>query len=107
MGNGGAGDIDLDHMLLGILQALANGLGDLSGLAQAVADIALTVANDHQGGEFHDTAALHGLADAVQIDELFDILALGFLKSRHFFSSSDQNCRPPSRAPSARALTRP
>ena len=36
----------------------ANGLRDLSGLAQAETDLALAVTHDHQSGELHDAAAL-------------------------------------------------
>ncbi|CAN4034364.1 hypothetical protein PKCEKB_PKCEKB_16025, partial [Dysosmobacter welbionis] len=37
------------HVLLGGFDALADGLGDLSGLAQAIAHLALAVAHDDQG----------------------------------------------------------
>jgi hypothetical protein len=83
MGQGGARQGDGDHVLLGGLDALADGLGNFGGLAQAVADLALAVAHDHQGGEFHNPAALHGLGNAVQVYDFFDILALLSLKSRH------------------------
>ena len=77
--------------LLGIGDALENSLGDLGGLAQAVANGTLAVTDNHQGGELHDTAALHGLADTVQVNDLFNELGCFIVRSlivSHFFSSS-------------------
>src|SRR5699024_2353364 len=65
MGDGGAGQGDFHHVLLGVRNALENGLRDLGGLSQAVADGALAVAHNDQSGELHDAAALDGLADPV------------------------------------------
>src|SRR5690606_22337595 len=65
-----------DHALLGGFRRLADRLGHLARLAGAVADPALAVANDHQGGKAEAPAALHDLRDAVDADELLDQLAL-------------------------------
>ena len=83
VGDGGAGQAHVDHVLLGVLDALADGLGHLSGLAQTEAHAALLVAHDHEGGELEDTAALDGLADAVQRNELLGELAGFSFKSSH------------------------
>ena len=88
VGDGGPGQSHGDHVLLGGLDTLTDCLGDLSGLAQAVADLALTVANDDEGGEFHHAAALDGLGNTVQGNDLLDILALLSFKSRHCCRSS-------------------
>ena len=88
MRNGIPGHSDGDHILLCILDALADCFGHFGCLTQAKADLALAVADYHQDGELHDTAALNGLADAVEIDQFFDIFAGRFFKSRHILSSS-------------------
>ena len=48
MGNAGAHDGDLDHMALGILDALADGFGNLHGLAQAHAHHAVDLDETRQ-----------------------------------------------------------
>ncbi len=73
----------MNHVLLGVLDALADGLGHLGGLAQAEAHAALLVAHYHQGGELGHAAALDGLGYAVQIDQLLNELAGLSLKSSH------------------------
>ena len=65
-----------DHVALGLLGRLADRLRHLAGLAGAVADAALAVADDDQRGEAEAPAALHHLGDAVDADELLDQLAL-------------------------------
>ena len=106
--NGAAGQGDGDHVLLGVLDALADRLGHFSGLAKAETDLALAVADDHQSGELHDAAALDRLGYTVGADDFFDELAGFSFKSCHLsvFLLS-QNSRPPSRAPSASSATRP
>ena len=84
MGDGGTGQGDGEHVLLGGFQALADCLGDLSSLAQAETDLALLVADDDQSGELHHTAALDGLGDTVQGNDFFHVLAGFSFKSRHF-----------------------
>src|SRR5574342_918073 len=44
VGDGGAGHGNLEEALLGLLASLADGLGDLVGLAEADSDVALSVA---------------------------------------------------------------
>ena len=81
--NGGTIKGNGDHVLLGSLEALADRLGDFSGLAKAVTDLALAVANDHQSRELGHAAALHGLGNTVEENELFHVFALFAFKSRH------------------------
>ena len=83
MGDSSAGQGHVDHVLLGILDALADGLRDLGGLTGAEAYAALLIAHHHQGGELHDTTALDGLGHAVQGNELLHELAGFSLKSSH------------------------
>ena len=95
MGNGGAGQRNLDHVLLRVCNALQDCFGNFSRLAEAVAHGALAVADNNQSGELHDTAALDGLGNAVQVNDLFDhfraIVFLGCAISivSHCSSSSD------------------
>ena len=83
MRNGASGQRNGDHVLLGILDTLADGLGHFGGLTQTETDLALTVADHHQGGELHDTTALNGLGYAVGSDYFFNVLALLSFKSGH------------------------
>ena len=64
--DGGPAQGDGNDVLLGVLEALADGFGNLVGLAHAEADAALAVAHYAQSGELRNTAALDGLADAVE-----------------------------------------
>ena len=68
VGDGGALQGNLNQVLLGVLNALADSVRHLAGLAQAEAHGAVAVADNDQCGELEDTAALHGLADAVDGD---------------------------------------
>ena len=45
---------------------------NFSSLAQAVANGALAVADNNQRGELHDTAALDGLGNTVERNDLLD-----------------------------------
>ena len=72
---GGAGRGVGSRPLLGGVEALADGLGDLGGLAHAASDAALFIAHDHQGAEAHVAAALDGLGNAVDRDQFFFELA--------------------------------
>ena len=56
-------------MLFRILDALADGIRNLTGLAEPEAHRAVAVAHHYQSGEFENTAALHGLADTVDRDD--------------------------------------
>ena len=84
MRNGGAGQGHGDHVLLGSLQTLADRFGNFSSFAKAVTDLAFSVADDHQRGELHDTAALNGLGNTVEGNELFHVFARFTFKSGHF-----------------------
>ena len=83
MRNGGAVQGDGDHVLLGSLETLADRLGNLGSLAKAVTDLALAVADDHQCGELGHAAALNGLGNTVEENQLFHVFALFTFKSRH------------------------
>ena len=122
---------DADHAALGLLGGLADRLGHFARLARAVAGPALAVADDDDRGEAEPPAALHHLGDAVDADELLDQLdsrdrpdrrgrraaarpvpppcarAITIFPCDFVRSTDDQNDRPPSRAPSASAFTRP
>src|SRR5262249_54819064 len=82
--NGGLGEIHLEEILLGGLDALADGLRNFLGLARAVAHDALgRVADDDQRGEGHVLATLDDLGDAVDVDDL--VLQLSLFASIFFF----------------------
>ena len=72
MGNGRSAQGDGHDVLLGILKALADRLGNFAGLAHAEADAAFAVADDAQGRELRHAAALDGLTDAVEGNYLFN-----------------------------------
>src|ERR1700691_3095424 len=56
---------------------LADRLRHFARLARAVADAALTVADDDHGGAAEAAPALHHLGDAIDADEFFDKFAVG------------------------------
>ena len=72
MGDGGALQGNLVHVLLSSSFALADCLRHFAGLADAVTDGALAVAHDNQSGKLHDAAALDSLGNAVDGDNLGD-----------------------------------
>ncbi len=61
MRNGSAAQRNLDQVLLGVLDALADSVRNFAGLTDAEADGAVAVADDDQSGKLEDTAALYGL----------------------------------------------
>ena len=83
MGDGGALHGNLVHVLLSGAFTLADGLGNFAGLANAVTDVALAVANNDQGSELHNAAALNGLGNAVDGDNLGDHAVILFSVSLH------------------------
>ena len=83
VGDGGALHGNLVHVLLGGAFTLADGLGNFAGLANAVTDVALAVANNDQGSELHNAAALNGLGNAVDGDDLGDHAVILFSVSLH------------------------
>ncbi len=68
-----------DETALGGFRRLADGLGNLTGLAVTETDATLLVADDDEGREAEATAALHHLGDAVDVDELVHELAVALL----------------------------
>src|SRR4051794_4426655 len=60
---------DLDDVLLRVLDALADGLRDVAGLAVAHADVAVAVAHDDDRREREPAATLVDLGDAVDLDD--------------------------------------
>ena len=59
----------LIRCFFGVLDALADGLGNLAGLAQPAADVARAVADDDDRAEAEAAAALDDLGDAVDLDD--------------------------------------
>ena len=74
MRNGGALKGNGADVLLCILKALADSLGDFVCLAHAEADAALAVTDYAESCELCHAAALNGLADAVEGNYLLDEL---------------------------------
>src|SRR5215211_6812772 len=79
VGDGRADHRHREEVLLGRLDALLDGRGDLLGLAVADADLAVAVAHDHEGGEREPAATLHDLGHAVDRDHALLELRLGGL----------------------------
>ena len=74
---------DLEQVLPRLLVALADGLGDLVGLAQADAHVAALVADDDERGEREAAPALDDLGDAVDEDHAVHELADVFVIDGH------------------------
>src|SRR6185437_12369912 len=106
-----ADDIVMQRPTLAQRHADHLALGLLARLAMAETDPALLVADHHERCEAEAPAALDHLGHAVDVNQAIDELAIALLYVSHGFSASfeiaRQNCRPPSRAASARAFTRP
>src|SRR5262249_30873485 len=84
MRDGVALERDAEEVLLRVLAALADRLGDLVGLAQAHAHVAVAVAHDDEGREADPPAALHHLGHAVDVDHaIAEIEVVGIDRSRH------------------------
>src|SRR3990170_367671 len=105
----GAVASDAQEALLGVLHGFADRVGHLAGLPQADADGTALVADNHQRAELEPLRALGDLGDTVDEDRLLD----GQVDTRridacwHVIPPEDQNSRPPARAASASARTRP
>ena len=69
---------DADQAALGPLGRLADRFGNLARLAGAVADAALLVTHDHQGGEGEPAAAFDHFRDAVDRHQLVDEIITAF-----------------------------
>src|SRR5581483_503421 len=92
---------DREEVLLRVLDGLRNRERHLARLAVADADAVDLVPHDDERREGEAPAALDDLGDAVDLDDaLLELARLGVL-------DATQNSRPPSRAPSASAFTRP
>src|ERR1700677_3960057 len=121
-----------DDAAFGRFGRLANRLRHLARLAVAVPDPTLLIAHHDERSEAEAASALHDLRNPVDVHQAIDELAVAILPAmiataaafsftRHFFVPSlarrawrrslgvcrIQKSRPPSRAPSASALTRP
>ena len=72
MGNGGSLEGYGDHILLCILDALADSFRNLRCLAETVSDSAVAVADNHKSRKTCDTSALDGLGYAVYHNELLE-----------------------------------
>jgi hypothetical protein len=98
----------LEEVLLRIVDGLRDRERHLACLAVAEPDAIDLVADHDQRGEREATAALDHLGHAVDLDD--PLLELPLALTGHdltFNRGSAQNFRPPSRAASASALTRP
>jgi hypothetical protein len=99
---------DLEEVLLRVVHGLRDRERDLARLAVADAHARHLVADHDERREREAPAALHDLGDAVDLDDaLLELARLGVEAPLDLTLDSAQNLRPPSRAPSASALTRP
>ena len=62
------GQRHLDEVLFAIGNTLADGTDHITGLADANADLAFLVADNHDGPEAHLLTAFHGLGDAADLN---------------------------------------
>ena len=92
-------------MLLGVLDPLADRLGNFTALAETGTHDAVAVTHDDHRAEAEAAATLDDLGDTVDLDDLFFQVELGWIDSGHGFLR--YRSRPPSRAPSASERTRP
>ena len=71
------GQRNLEHVLLGVLDALADSDGHLGRLAHADTDVAVAIADDDERGQAEATAALDDLGNAVDVNNaLFEFGSL-------------------------------
>ena len=82
-------DGDVEHVLLGVFDALLDSQGHFGGLAHAEADVALAIADDDEGDEGHARTTLDDLGHAVDVDDaLLEVsLLLALAITRHSDSS--------------------
>ena len=73
-----------DHLTLGLFGRLANGFGNLTGLAVAKANAAFLVADHNERGETEALTALDHLGHAVDVDQAIDefAFALSYISHR-------------------------
>ena len=112
---------DLDEVLLRILDGLLHCVRNLRRLAETIAYMTVSVADDNERGEAGDTTALNGLGYTVEHNEfVFKLILVGIQHFCHVIllkfsikiafdrcTNRNQNSSPPSRAPSASSDTRP
>ena len=100
---------DGEQVLLSVVHGLRDRQRDLARFAVADADALDLVADHDERRERKPPAALDHLGDAVDLD--YALLEFARLLARDHFTFDGrhvaQNFSPPSRAPSASALTRP
>jgi hypothetical protein len=70
---------DLDHGALGGFGGLADGFRHFTRLAMTETNLAGAVADHDQGRESEAAATLHDLGDAVDVNQLFNQIAVFFL----------------------------
>src|SRR5579885_3164669 len=68
-----------DKRALGRLGCLANGFGDLAGLAVAIADPALLIADHNESGKPKPSAAFNDLGNAIDMDQAVNKIAFAVL----------------------------
>ena len=100
------------HGALRGIGRLANGFRHFARLAMPEADAAALIADHDESRKTEAPAAFHHFGNAIDVHELIDEIAVAVLSSRSRDSRATdypfcQNSRPPSRAASASALTRP
>ena len=115
MRDGGTLEVQLHHILLGLLDRFADGHGNFASLAHAESSVTALIAHDDERRKTEILAALHNFRDAVDRNHLiFQVGLVGLHDAANrkrilelLFRHGFQNCRPASRAASASACTRP
>src|SRR5690349_25008472 len=83
MGDGRAGQGDFRHDAASMVSTFADAIRHTTRLANADADAAFVVADDHDGAEGEATATLDNLRDALNIDNTFvEFFAILFTVTR-------------------------
>src|SRR5207249_3774772 len=83
---------DADELLLGILDALADGFRHLAGFTEPGADDAVPIADDDQRAKAEAAATLHHFGDAIDLDDLLLKIQPTWIKFRHVFSLKLKSC---------------
>ena len=104
VGDGGVMARHREEVLLGILDRLLDRHWHLVRLAIANADLLDLISDHDQRGEGEAAATLDDRSDAIDLDDALVELSPVCIRTD---ATCHQNSRPPSRAPSASALTRP
>src|SRR6202011_589885 len=98
-----------DERALRGFRCLADGFGNLAGLAMAKADPALLVAHDDERGEAESAAAFHHLGDAIDMDQTIHEFAVAILAiaAAAAFSVTRHELVPFSHPPRVKSAARP